>query len=398
MISGKIPFSENERLNALKTYSILDSVEEREYDDITLLASHICKTPISLISLIDEKRQWFKSHHGLNTTETPREYAFCGHVINQADPFIISDSRKDERFFDNPLVVENPHVIFYAGVPLVDSKGFSLGTLCVIDNKPHEISENQIQALKALSNQVIRLFELRKNKIELENLNLQLEEQKKNLKHFAQVAAHDIKSPLNSMIMVSNMLEETLIEENSEALQLSQIVTKSSKKLSRLIDGILDHSKNSNITKANKTDFVINDVLDEVIELINPDENIRISLPKITVSVFANKIAVEQILLNLISNAIKYNDKDFVEINIELEDLGSEIQISVKDNGPGIDEKYHNSIFNIFEKLDAEDRYGVSGNGIGLATVKRLVASLEGKITLKTKATEGLTFIFTILK
>ena len=126
-------------------------------------------TPISLISLLDDTRQWFKSHHGLGASETPKEMAFCAHAINDKNrPLIVQDSRNDIRFFDNPLVTDDPNVIFYAGMPLVTSNGFPLGTLCVIDNEPKTINENQIKALKALANQLTQILELRKSKIELE--------------------------------------------------------------------------------------------------------------------------------------------------------------------------------------------------------------------------------------
>ena len=172
MIKPAIPANEIERQRELKSFSILDTIPEKEYDEITFLAAQICGTPISLISLLDDTRQWFKSHHGLDATETPKEHAFCAHAIENVDsPLVVEDSREDPRFFDNPLVTDAPNVIFYAGIPLVTDNGFPLGTLCVIDNVPREISKSQITALKALTNQLMRLLELRKNKIELERKN-----------------------------------------------------------------------------------------------------------------------------------------------------------------------------------------------------------------------------------
>lgn len=168
MIKPEIPNNEEQRLEALNSYSILDTLPEVEYDDITYLASFICGVPISLISLIDDKRQWFKSHHGLDAESTPKDMAFCAHAINdQENMLLVSDSRIDDRFHDNPLVTGDPHVIFYAGIPLVTPTGYPLGTLCVIDNSPRDLNEAQIKALKSLANQLMSLMEARKISHEL---------------------------------------------------------------------------------------------------------------------------------------------------------------------------------------------------------------------------------------
>jgi signal transduction histidine kinase len=157
----ELAINEKERLVALESYNILDTSEEEIFDYITSIASFICNTPISLISLIDENRQWFKSHFGLNTTETERELAFCAHAILDNKIFVVEDALKDERFFDNPLVVNEPRVIFYAGVPLIDSKGFALGTLCVIDHEARKISEVEKIQLEYLALVAVRLIESR---------------------------------------------------------------------------------------------------------------------------------------------------------------------------------------------------------------------------------------------
>ena len=135
MIAPKEFSKETERLQELDSFSILDTLPEIDYDNLTAIAAEICGTQISLISLVDNKRQWFKSHHGLGATETPKEFAFCAHAINDpGSPLIVQDARRDERFSDNPLVTGEPNVIFYAGVPLVSDAGLPLGTLCVITN------------------------------------------------------------------------------------------------------------------------------------------------------------------------------------------------------------------------------------------------------------------------
>jgi GAF domain-containing protein len=159
------PDNEEARIVALEKYAILDSDPEQAFDDLTLLASFVCRTPIALISLVDEDRQWFKSRVGLNATETSRDIAFCSTAILQSDVFVVSDALKDDRFRDNPLVVSEPHIRFYAGAPLINEDGYALGTLCVVDRAPRELTPEQREALEALSRLVLAQMEFRRNLI-----------------------------------------------------------------------------------------------------------------------------------------------------------------------------------------------------------------------------------------
>jgi len=149
------PLKERERLAALASYRILDTAPEQSYDDITAVAAQICGTPIALVSLVDPDRQWFKSRVGLDARETARNIAFCDHTIRGDDVMVVRDARQDERFRHSPLVLEEPHVRFYAGAPLVDSEGHNLGALCVIDRNPRQLSDQQLAALEALARMVI---------------------------------------------------------------------------------------------------------------------------------------------------------------------------------------------------------------------------------------------------
>jgi PAS domain S-box-containing protein len=160
---------EAERLKALNAFGILDTAEDPEFDRLTELASLICEVPISLVSLIDDRRQWFKSHKGLDIRETPREYAFCQHAIQQPSIFEIEDATQDDRFSHNPLVTGDPDIRFYAGAPLIDPQGNALGTLCVIDRMPRKLNEQQQRALQLLASEAMQLIVEKRKKAELEN-------------------------------------------------------------------------------------------------------------------------------------------------------------------------------------------------------------------------------------
>jgi GAF domain-containing protein len=181
---------EQDRVEALRQYGIMDTPPEEEFDNITSLASRICGTPISLITLLDDQRQWFKASAGIDLKETPIEYAFCAHAIrNPSELTLVPDSRKDERFANNPFVTGEPHIVFYAGMPLVDEGGHALGSLCVLDVQEQKLSPFQLTALKQLAKQVVTLLQLKKKAKDLEQLvdalvqrNRRLEEELRDVK------------------------------------------------------------------------------------------------------------------------------------------------------------------------------------------------------------------------
>jgi GAF domain-containing protein len=161
---------EAQRMETLRSYQVLDTPEEQAYHDLTLLASHICETPIAMVSLVDSDRQWFKSRVGISMAETPRDHAFCAHAIASSETMVVPDALHDQRFAFNPLVVGEPQIRFYAGTPLRAPSGHALGTLCVIDRKPHQMSQRQLVALEALSRQVMAQLELRRQLAEVARL------------------------------------------------------------------------------------------------------------------------------------------------------------------------------------------------------------------------------------
>lgn len=182
MAAAPKPANEEKRLEALRGFDILDTPAEQAFDDLVRLALYICETPIAAVSFIDHDRQWFKAKVGFEATETKRDLAFCAHAILTPDEtLIVPDASLDDRFSDNPLVTDEPKIRFYAGAPLVTENGMVLGTLCVLDHKPRELSAAQIKALTVLRNQVVRELELHKKNVELSEANKKLEQIREDL-------------------------------------------------------------------------------------------------------------------------------------------------------------------------------------------------------------------------
>lgn len=160
-LNAPLPQHESARLDALRRACILDTPPEGDYDDLTRLAAFVCDAPIALITLVDENRQWFKSRVGVNLTETPRSVSFCAHAICGDQFFVVPDAREDARFASNPLVTGDPHIRFYAGMPIADPSGLNLGTLCVLDRVPRRLSPSSQLALRVLARQAASLIQIR---------------------------------------------------------------------------------------------------------------------------------------------------------------------------------------------------------------------------------------------
>ncbi|GAB3046160.1 GAF domain-containing sensor histidine kinase [Spirosoma pulveris] len=441
---------ESNRLDALRSYDILDTLPETDYDHITSLASQICETPISLISLVDENRQWFKSNLGISVRETPRQFSFCAHaILNPNEPLLVSDTRNDERFATNPLVTGEPHVVFYAGIPLIDTDGFPLGSLCVIDNKPRQLTSAQLTALKTLTNQVVNLLSLRKtNKAlqlseqryqmltaeleelvetrthalqianeELHKTNALLTHANDNLKQFASVASHDLQEPLRKIESFGNLLQSQYADQLGEGQTYLQRMQLAASRMSVLIQDLLSysriaaiHDRRQLIPLSSVVQTVLTDLelmIDETGAMIQVD-----SLPE----VLGDSIQLGQLFQNLFTNALKFSctavggrSKSAVQkvpiIQVRLQtllakDLPATVKpallaplyyrIDVIDNGIGFEQKYADRIFQVFQRLHGKNDF--SGTGIGLAICEKVVINHGGAITATSRPGHGATF------
>jgi signal transduction histidine kinase len=385
---------ELERINSLRSYLVLDSESDKEIDCLTELASEICETPISLVSLVDSDRQWFKSKVGLQASETSRDIAFCAHAIVQSEEmFIIEDATKDERFFDNPLVVNAPLVIFYAGVVLKSDTNYPLGTLCVIDNQPRKLNDKQIRALKTIARQIMNLLNYKKVLRLGEDLRFQLAQKNQELESFASIAAHDLKSPLINIMSVANLFSKTYqIQLDSKGIHMLDLIEKSATRLSLMIDGLLQFSKVDGMSLLIKSKVTLSETITELATLLGNKNNLKISLYSDLITIETYPILLDQILMNLFSNSLKYNHTKIAEIDLYVSENPSHYLFIVKDNGPGIDKKYQGAIFNLFQTAPNK------GNGIGLALVKKIIEKLGGKIYVESELGHGAEFHFSISK
>lgn len=396
-----IPKNEIDRLTTLRSYKILYSKKEEEYDQITYLASHITKMPVSLISLVDKNEVWFKSSHGMDICSSHRNVSFCSYAVGEKDPtFIVNDTKEHQNFKNHPFAnqKEKP-VAFYAGICLVDKEGFRLGTLCVIDHKPNSISESQLKALKKLAKQVVKLIELHKANLVLEDIKTDLEAKNEELKNFAGIISHDMKMPLANIIVTTDILKAKYANQlDEQAINYLRYLKRSSFSLSDYITGLLNHYESDKLLNTNTEEFDVHLLLEEIVELLNINFDCEINLPLNNFDVRCNRAALEQIFLNLIGNSLKYNNKKRIIINIEAEEFIDKYFFKVSDNGIGIPKEKQDKIFDLFAIVGNIDREGKRGTGIGLATVKKLVTNLGGVISLDSKINIGTSFEFSIKK
>lgn len=420
MKSALIPSNEQDRLKALQEYNILDTLPEKDFDQITLIASEICGTPMSLISLVDRERQWFKSVRGVEATETHRDLAFCAHaILKPQELMVVPDTLSDDRFFDNPFTTGDPYVRFYAGAPLTTSDGYALGTLCVLDQKPKELTERQMQALVALANQVIHQLELRKKAQELEMIKkrleavneemmeakLKAEEASKAKSEFLSVMSHEIRSPLHSIVGYTNLLiEETPRADQQPPLKALRF---SAETLLSLVNDILDLGK----LEANKVELecipfnlveLVNNVVQSNIHRASKRGN-RIEVVSdaaLPAYLLGDPTRLLQILNNLVSNSIKFTEKGLVQIKLMAVPGSAQDQVMVhfriSDTGIGMSSEVLAVIFNEYTQASAEITRHYGGTGLGLSITKQLLNLFGSSIRVASEVGKGSTFAFEI--
>ncbi|XDD56067.1 ATP-binding protein [Leptospira sp. WS4.C2] len=399
MIIAPLPKNETARLSALKGLEILDTPEEEMFDEITRLASMICNAPISLVSLIDETRQWFKSHHGLTARETPRSIAFCSHAILGDEVFVVPNAKEDDRFKNNPLVDEAPNVIFYAGIPLALDDQIKLGTLCVIDNKPRELNEKQIQMLRLLGKQTVRLLQMRKatERLEIEKLAAQRATAAK--RDFIAAISHDIRNPLNSLLGMSEMIREADL--SPTVLGYVDHIRNAGEVILHLVNDTIEISRlEENASVTNNEWFELYQclhILDSFFIAETKRKQIEFKLNNQVnqnIILHSDKRKIEKVFWNLTANAVKFTNKGKVTFSVHLETKTKDegiLQIEVSDTGPGISPEVKDKLFQKYNQFVPEG-CGISGSGLGLSIVKLSLQELKGEVEVESTLGEGSLF------
>lgn len=404
MKKAEIPSNESERIADLYSYRLLDTDAEIAYDEITHLASQICGVPIALISIVDKNRQWFKSKVGLDAKETPRDVSFCGHAIHEEELFIVENALEDERFADNPLVIDGPKVIFYAGAQIKSGDGNNLGTLCVIDHTPQSLDENQQKSLKILANQVSRLLELRKNNFRLTELVQQVKESQNEAIHQAKLVSlgklaggisHEINNP---MTIISGRTEQLKIrmekkhDENSKELKLLSSIHENVKRIKEIIWGMLEFSRDEKASKIEVIDArdAINLTLKYFKEKCRRYNVVLEENLEVECQISVNKIQVSQIITNLFNNAFEATDGlSERKISVSATKDSDFCYIAITDNGTGLTKEIANKIFEPFFTTKSTGK----GTGLGLSISMGLARRNTGQLFVDTEVESGARFV-----
>jgi signal transduction histidine kinase len=388
---------ETDRVAALHSYEILDTPREAEFDEIVKVVSAICGTPISVINLIDRDRQWFKAEVGLGVRETPLPASICAHAILQPGLFIVPDTTLDKRFADNSLVTGNPNLRFYAGALLETPEGLPLGTICVLDYKPRELDDNQKALLRLMSQQIMKLFELRRlNSVEHKaresaestlttaNTEAELREQ------FIAVLGHDLRNPLGAILAGTERLQRG----TSNVDETLSLMRGSIWRMSALIDNVLDFARGrlGNGIELVRTDVALEPVFRQVIDELRvtaPDRAIDCELA-LDRPVYCDAGRIGQLLSNLVGNALTHGAAASpVRVRARVEADVFELQVG--NAGAAIPSTKLAKLFHPFFR--GEVRSGQQGLGLGLYIAAQISQAHGGTLDA-TSSAEQTVFTF----
>jgi len=368
------------RLGTLHSYGILDTPREGAFDDITRLAALICGAPMALVSLVDRERQWFKSEIGIGVSETPISSSICAHAIQQTGVFIVPDTLLDERFRHNPLVTGEPHLRFYAGASLRTADGLPLGTVCVLDTQPRELSPEQAEALRALARQTMAQIELRR-------LLTQTQESNHYRRQLMAIAGHDLKTPVRSAAYAIRKVQRELSPEQGAPLN---VATEALARIDREFTQLATIAGTEGTTVApDQAGFDLSEVLEPILgnwQLPALAKGLRLRSVPTHLRVLSNPTLLATLLGNLLGNAIKYTKHGSVLIGCRRR--GDRVVVEIIDTGMGMDDLQTGEMFGAFRQVDTRSE----GLGLGLWIVRSTAESLGHRVRVQSTLGRGSRF------
>ncbi|MBB4728732.1 GAF domain-containing sensor histidine kinase [Xanthomonas arboricola] len=373
------PPSEALRLQALRSYGILDTPREAAFEDITRLASIICQTPIALISLVDAERQWFKSERGMGERETPLFKSMCAHALLDSDVLVVPDTREDVRFARNPLVTGEAPLHFYAGAVLKTSEGLPLGTVCVLDRQPRQLSAEQVDALRALARQTMAQLELRRA--------LQVaEESDRYRSRLMAIAGHDLKTPLRTAAYAIDKMRR---HANVDSVPTLVTARDAINLVARNLDELATLAAASETATPDLQPLALEDVLHSVLGVWRQpaiDKCLALRHVPTSLRVRSHPTLLTTLLGNLIGNAVKYTERGRVLVGVRRRPGHAVVEII--DSGIGLNLDHPEQVFQAFRQADPRS----DGLGIGLWIVHRTAETLGCGVDVRPRPGGGTCF------
>lgn len=382
-----LPVNEPLRLEALRSLQVLDTSQDPRFERLVQLATQIMGTPIALVSLVDADRQWFKAKVGLEANETSREIAFCAHAILSDAPLVVEDASSDDRFAENPLVLGDPGIRFYAGAPLISGGGYRLGTLCAIDTQPRHPTEAQIASLQTLAAIAVDMMAAQRELQSTGELLAASQADARERSLFVSSFAHELRTPLHHIIGFSEMMENGReMIPRVKIREYANIIWRSAHHLFEVVDRIMQLEKAACGADLRIRPVVLDVVVKGVVksfETMVSEKQQRLAFQPsgCDVSVLADETSLRQIVINLISNASRYSPQGAsIRVTVSPADPDNLCRLDIADTGPGIsDEMLHQIGKPYLHNANASLR-APGSMGLGLRITKQLAESMDGNL------------------
>lgn len=394
---------ESDRLAALNATQLLDSPAESDFDQFTRMATKIAKTPVALVSLVDEGRQFFKSCVGLpepwaSDRQTPLSHSFCQHVVNRFEPLCIKDAREDPLVCDN-LAIQDLGVVAYLGIPLTTSSGHTLGSFCVIDTEPREWDSDDVELIRQLASLVVEKIELRTSARQLLAEHMRLRGLEVFRDQSVQMLVHDLRSPLTAVLGGIEMTQESgglSVDERESLATAMEGGEMMLSMINRMLEACRDERGEVELRLVRTSSVRLFDAVCKQLAPLAAMAGVKLGIASVEDVAFeADVVALNRVLVNLISNAIQHTPSGG-EISLSSDrSESSVIKMTVADTGHGIPAADHERIFERFEAGNTPKESGAS-TGLGLAYSRLIVEAHGGKIWVESAVGKGSQFHLTI--